>query len=515
MSGVVILGGYVCNIRCLIKLLVLGFCLILQRPTLSKTLHIVARFGSANLLNQYPGEDHVILNLTHPPLVILDDRWEWKCLICRALPSKESDSLVFSGKKDKKLFSYWEIDPSYFWSTGDPVTGYDVKRTLNLLRTRLVHINRIIKSVDVDKENPRKFRVVFRHFQSTYPQLLALRLIPKNNDLSVSYGPYRIAAWTDQNVQLSRNSPSRIAGWKFDVIRFLFPQKNIWDLVKRKPSNATIVLSSAFRRSLFDHESGLDYESRYYDFVHGAEPVMEALLFNLRNPKLVNSKVRRKLSKTLGDFISLNESFSIGSYVTETFSHPSDPICPVYLKSGDRVIANEAKIEVPRELELVLPDVPDKVRLSKLIEKAWSRRGITVIRKVVSESYFREKVLKESNFRDLALVSWKIAPGTIPLDVFHSKEIPSYSNGFRGLNLSGWVNREVDTLFDKLRRSKSPHFTTQVCEKLQVFFGEDQPMIPIVFRPYTVAASRDIIGFSPTMHLYGVSLFGSSWDLGM
>ena len=462
------------------------------------------------LMEQAPGDDHAILNLTHPPLVMLNKSWQWQCLVCKSIPNRDDDTLKTKGRRrSKKVISQWEINPEYFWSNGEPVTGYDVKRTINLLRPRLTHINKMIKDIKIDSKDPRKFKVIFRSFRSTFPQLFAIRLIPRNQSLEMTYGPYKIQSWEQNTVKLRKNRFSRNIGWHFSHVHFLAPARNRKLIFTKKVAQTTIVMPSAMPTDAQLLTKNLhDKKDQVFDFHSGASPVLETLYFNLRNPGLTNVRVRQTLAKALDTVKITKQVYGDNGFAASTFSHPSDPICPVQLPPK---ATDSAKMELPKKLEITFLKSPEKNAIFKALVAAWTPLGIKVIKKEVSQTFYANRVLKESHFQDLALVSWHTAPGTIPINFFYSKSIPSYGNGFRGQNLTGWVNRDVDSLLKKLHRAKSPESITNICTQLQIFFNADQPMIPIAFKPFSIATTKDLKGFFPVQHLYSVSLFGQNW----
>ena len=487
------------------------FSLAAQAAAASMPLKIIEPINKKpNLLEQMAGEDHTILNLTHPPFVALSKNWQWQCMVCKKIPNKEDGSLKKARKRRvKKIHTNWEIKDTYFWSNGEPVTGYDVKRSINLLRPKLTHINKLVKDIKVDENNPRKFSIIFRSYRSTFFQLLAIRLIPRDHSLKLSYGPYRVSVWGKNAVKLRKNIYDRKGDVSFDTIDIIDGNA---DTLLKKPRYPTIVMPGALAKEP-EILKNLEKKGRKngYKFYTETSPELISLFFNLRNPDFANKKVRIALAKALYDQQIGAAYYGDSSYKTQSFSHPADPICPVELLEKESQPEETKKIPLPKKIRIALPNTPRKKAYFESIKKAWQGLGIKVEKTIVSEAFFKERVLQEAHFKDLALVSWRTSPGTLPLSVFYSKEIPSYENRFKGQNITGWLNREVDDLLKAFYKAKSQKDLVHVCEKLHRNFKKDQPIIPLSFTPMTIAVSSDIKGFLPIWHLYSSSLYARDW----
>ena len=416
------------------RLALRSIILFYTSTTIAQTLILdTGKQEKINPLWQQPGQNHDALNMTHPPIFSLNKKWLWECNICQTLPTLLTKKI---SRRKAVYFSEWQLKKNLKWSNGSTINGYDVKRTLNLLRPHLPTINQSIKSITIDPDDPKKFTVVFRTKFHDFYKFFAIRLLPKEVTWNISYGPYKIDSWPERGPILSRNpyfSEPNIGS--FERISF---QKLT---EKKKDEHPFLKISN-------DHDKRRPSEK----FESTISTNLKVIALNLRNPLFNNQKLRSHLSDVIDRSLLNKTFFNEDGHPTDSFMHPADPICLPHLGTqsveGSRAIWTGKKIRI----ELVYRESKKQKALAEFIKNSWAAAGIEVALKGVSKIFFDTRVLKEAHFSDAVLLDWHIAPGTFPYNVFHSKDIPSFENSYRGMNISGWINRYVDRHLVNLKK---------------------------------------------------------------
>jgi peptide/nickel transport system substrate-binding protein len=104
-------------------------------------------------------------------------------------------------------------------------------------------------------------------------------------------------------------------------------------------------------------------------------------------------------------------------------------------------------------------------------------------------------------------------PGADALYNMHSSNIPAKPNGYRGGNYSGYKNPRSDQLLDQLQRSLDPSFRRIALNELQAIWQSDLPVLPLLLRPITTAATTRLVNFRPTPAVAGETWNIEQWDL--
>lgn len=212
-------------------------------------------------------------------------------------------------------------------------------------------------------------------------------------------------------------------------------------------------------------------------------PLIETLVYNVRNGDDQGSDIYRPLSNPLTRAAISNciDRYALGNYdlrgypvITDSFLVPYDlPIDEIWLpfsrsmseakeyfeRSGwtdndndpttPRVSKNISGVKDGTKLILdyAVVNTPLRVGMADTISKMLMDCGVGVQTKIVeAEQYFAASsngTLASADFdiAQFAFGSYEIDP---PCEVFSSMEIPQLSNGWQGVNYSGYINRDYD-----------------------------------------------------------------------
>lgn len=467
-----------------------------------------------------PGSNATILNFSHPPVVRMNDKWQWDCFLCQKMPELVREVRQIRGKKVSIYTTEWEIKPEFFWQNGNPVTGYDVQRTLRMLRRRAPSLNEMIRGVVVDSQNPRKFHVEFREDLGSYKQLMSIRLMPQKlhskTELPESYGIWRLTAWQKNKATLVLNQYYQGPKPKYHRI----------EVSNQSPANMPPPADLIVDAKKPHQSPTIKTPDLVTDFYTNTN--LDIAILNLRNPKFADKRLRQALSLAIDREAFVNSYYQNYGVAASSFPHPSDPTCPVVFpetKDTDTaaILLRRAGYRYAKDGQLESPDgEPFAIKITyeddghnraiyDALKAAWTSIGIMVSGEKVSHDRYQEKVLPEAYFEDALIATWQVVPGQVPWGVFSSKRIPSKANRFHGNNISGWVNREVDNLLKDSATENSVGQHREICRDLVKHFDEDRPILPLAFGYSVLHYSKSMKPIRPIRHVYDFSMFYDKW----
>jgi peptide/nickel transport system substrate-binding protein len=116
---------------------------------------------------------------------------------------------------------------------------------------------------------------------------------------------------------------------------------------------------------------------------------------------------------------------------------------------------------------------------------------------------------------DIVEFAWvnSFDPGSDALYNMHSASIPTRTNGYRGGNYGNYKNPRNDQLLDQLQRSLDPGFRRIALLEAQSIWQSDLPVLPLLLRPITTAASTRLTNFRPTPAPAGETWNVEQWDV--
>jgi ABC-type transport system substrate-binding protein len=95
----------------------------------------------------------------------------------------------------------------------------------------------------------------------------------------------------------------------------------------------------------------------------------------------------------------------------------------------------------------------------------------------------------------------------------HSTSVPTAANGYRGGNYGDYKNPRNDTLLTQLQISLDPNFRRIAMNEAQTIWQTDLPVLPLLLRPITTAATPRLQNFRPTPAPAGETWNVEQWDL--
>lgn len=145
------------------------------------------------------------------------------------------------------------------------------------------------------------------------------------------------------------------------------------------------------------------------------------------------------------------------------------------------------------ELELVTVNSKENTKAAELVAGFWQGVGVKVNLKLVEPRDISRTVLKDRAY-DILLYGEIIGVDPDPYPFWHSSQID-----YPGLNLSRYVNRNVDALIEKIRLTASTEATAELYRKFQDLVLSEVPAIFLYMPTYTYATMADLQGVETSL----------------
>ena len=524
------------------------------------------------------GSNNWLTPFIAPAMVEVDSNWNWVCTICTEIPNYKNDTIEvikIPKVRHKVLKTWWEIRAGIVWGDGTQVTGNDVAKTVNMIKKQLIKSKSFelfpIRSIRINKDNPRKFAIIFNQVRSDFFQLLNISLIPSHivSEIAFSAGspsdsPEKvIIKWYDKQkkiISMKEPNPALYYGswypFKQDSKKLILkkhpkyaskhPLKNEnFSKIKIKRYLSSNSLINAIKNnsidlilegnltvheatSLINNQQNMAANERNFRVISTAGSKLEQLIFNLRNPKLAEPGIRQAIAISIDrsriNKILLKEFGEIPAHIF----HPNDPfytdikkeyffdpkkaeklfLDAGWIKSKDNYIyKNKSRFEI----DIVTTKSKLRSKILKLIKEDLKKAGIKVNLIFQNKKTFFTDTIKKANFRDIALISWNRIPAGIPWETFHSQQIPSMINDYSGLNIGGWHRREVNQVLEDMVKDIKYEKQKELSGKLMEIFSLELPTIPLFFTPSFAVISKKVKGFQLSGHIYGSSEAHTRW----
>ncbi|HOY08239.1 MAG TPA: ABC transporter substrate-binding protein [Saprospiraceae bacterium] len=316
--------------------------------------------GAPNNLNPFltsSGYNLYVCNQMFQTLGNLDPKTlEMKPLLAKSIPEVRN---VTEGPYKGSLAYDFEIQEAAKWDNGTPVTAQDILFTMKLMfhpglpTQNWATYYQALQNIEVDPANPKKFTAYYKEYYMlalesmcqffVYPaynydpnnrltNIPLTRFLDKSKaaeltaDINVKIftdefsqpkfayepasvtgsGPYRLESLNDQSAVLVKKT-----GWWGDEaaaetpLLAVYPEKLVYKVVKDEP-----LTENMLRNGELDIVTGLD-AARFvqlksdatltskYDFITNGSIQYARWMFNLRNPKLADARVRRALAQVI------------------------------------------------------------------------------------------------------------------------------------------------------------------------------------------------------------------------
>jgi peptide/nickel transport system substrate-binding protein len=124
---------------------------------------------------------------------------------------------------------------------------------------------------------------------------------------------------------------------------------------------------------------------------------------------------------------------------------------------------------------------------------------------------FFGQTVTERKFPAMAMFAWISSPENVPRSQLHSAHIPSAGNNYSGQNYSGFADKEVDDIIDRIEVELNADKRKRLWYRLQEIYVEELPVIPLYFRAEAYILPHELKGLRPTGHTGPSTLWIEEW----
>ena len=523
--------------------------------------------------------DNYLKFLVLRPLFTYDLQNNLKCDWCVKFPSEENGylKLITENKVNKMLINI-KLKESAKWADGTAITANDFVFSYNLYLENKSESYKYwwmdyIDSVVPDSSDAQKLSIkIIGHDKSLLHFLTMFFIIPyhleskvwkedsfenislyfkntsylKKLDIQGLYnGPFFIKKhdsinkiiYLEQNPYFVYNKPL------FQHIIFKY-QASLDDFISLIKDNNKLVmvkdflyLASSLQDKFINYwQNNNNNIHEWYDFKCQDIDAYEVIIFNLRNPIFKDKRLLKLLwhninKETIEKDIFKNIYPLLYSLKTINRDNIFDKILKLTLNDKlspdllnllewDRSVKDNLLYKDNIKLQLTLDVVklhPLRKKLFKILKLQLNRVGVDLMLHNDFDDEMNSDIVERSNFKDIALLSWVISDfQKIPRVLFHSKEIASYDNNYRGLNIGAWHNYNVDKLLDLQDRpnKSNSHKSINIEEEFLKEYTKDLPFIPLFAHKHCVVIHKYLKNYSFLNRVFpSSSLYIETWGI--
>jgi peptide/nickel transport system substrate-binding protein len=503
----------------------------------------------------HPDANDFLTHLSYRPLVALDEAKQWRCVLCKEIPTFENQGLRIKRKgAQQQLIARWRLRNDATWSDGRPVTAADFLLAYEVLKKAeypsvsslgILHEVEALNTVD----NPREFEVAYLGSSREYFRMAKFFPLPAQvyakiwkecseqfecfadaARLRFANGPYN-GPFTPKMLD---GRLSYTANPNFKGAKKLLPTRTISVSTGAQLSMKELQQYDIITEGVLSQSAAIDLQRSIatqafrdqFSFHFAESSDFMQLAFNHRHPLLSSAKVRQALVVFAQSPTIIQELFAhhqrIPLHFLDAAGWPS-------IKAPKQIDHHRARLNLKSEgwtlvdgslsrdkqafnLEIAVPsDDPTRISIAEQIAKNWMKHGIKASVTKISGEFFRGQFLQRAEFRDAAIFSWKLIPGVVPKSILHSKEIPSFTNHYRGLNISGWHHKEVDQALEKID-AKIDSDDLGLFETVVKATITEAPFMPLYFSNSPSISKRSIGNYQPGSSQRPSSLNAEAWQ---
>lgn len=531
--------------------------------------------AAANVLNPYittSAYPRYVSSQVFQTLGALDpESFELKPLICKAIPKART---ITDGPYKGSLAYDFEILPEAAWDNGTPVTGYDLVFTYKIQLHPLLPLHNFsgyiedIRNIEVDPANPKKFTVYFSKYYILAVETLcqtpifpAYHYDPQNRltdiPLTDMLDPEKAKNLAETNENLKKfaeefqqakytTDPSGISGsgpyrpesigneqtvlvrktnWWGDKLKgtnpllAAYPAKIVYKVQKDegilenmlRTGDLDVVLTMSPTRFLALQKDS--FLAANYDFETRLSFQYNRWLFNLRNPKLADVKVRQALAHLVDYDYLLN---TVQQGMGERLVSPINPIKPYYAKN---IQPYQYNVQKARELlaEAGWTDTDNDGIVDKMIN---GRRTPLTIETIATTASPVTKQLAESieqsaraggvNIKiiplDIQQLTEETKAGRFESALFGLGQYPGWNDFYQnyhsqslspaGDNRGAFANPEMDRLIEEIRSNPDEQKRTELYLQAQQILHDQVPEV------FLYAPKQRYIGSKRHKHVF-------------
>ncbi|PIS11093.1 MAG: ABC transporter substrate-binding protein [Bdellovibrio sp. CG10_big_fil_rev_8_21_14_0_10_47_8] len=528
---------------------------------------ITQEFENMNPLIMTMSASLYMYGLVGRALVSMNTSGKWYPQLAKSIPTIENGGakiITVNGKKTVQ--AVWEIVPKAKWSDGKPVTCEDFQFARNVAENPNVSIASKetytqVEKIEWDTKTPQKCTFTYDKARWDFNQLGQFFPLPKHLEEAVykQWGSKREGYETNSNYNKNPtmaglyNGPYIVQEVKLGSHVSFIPNKYFYGsaphlkriVIKLIPNTGT--LEANLRSGTIDAVSSLGFsfdqalafekrvksESLPFNVSFKPSLTYEHIDLNLDNPLLKDVRVRKALVFAINredlvkalfegkQTVAIHNLASIDPWYT---NDPKKIVLYPYSKREASKLLDEAGWKMEKDgyrhkdgkkLTLqFMSTAGNKIRetVQPYLQAQWKTVGIDVQIKNEPARVFFGETTKKRNFGAMAMFAWVSSPEVSPKPQFHSSQIPTAKNGWSGQNITGWNDKKVDELCEKIDVEFDSKKRIGLAHELLKLYTDEVPTIPLYYRADVAVVPKTLKGFHLAGHQFSETNEVEKWQ---
>lgn len=497
-------------------------------------------------------------------LAYITPEGKWAVQLAKTIPSIENK--LAKKEKDGTLTAKWEIIENAKWGDGVAITCDDVKFAWEIglnenvsLASREAYTD--IKLIDVDAKNPKKCTVTYKQakwdFYKNTPSPM-----PRHVEEAVfkQYGSKKEGYDTNSLYNKAPETPGLYNGpYMISEIKlgshvsfvrnpnFYGKKANIEKVIVKLIANTSALEANLASGDIdmispvgvsFDQAITMDKKAKAENqpIVVNFKPslIYEHIDMDLDHPALKDINVRHAIIQAIDRQSMVNSLFDGKQTVALHNLAPIDPWFTndpkkVHIYKYDRKEANKLldvagwkmgsdgyRSKDGKRLSLqFMTTAGNKTRetVQTLIQSQLKSVGIEVqIKNEPARVFFGETTSKR-RYGALAMYAWTSSPESPSKSTLHTNQIVSAANNYTGQNYTGFSNKRVDELFDKIDLEFSAAKRKTMAQEILKIYTEELPVLPLYYRAEVAVTPKNLTGYVLPGHQFYETNNIEDWNL--
>jgi peptide/nickel transport system substrate-binding protein len=500
-------------------------------------------------------------------LNVLDENVEWVPQLAESIPSIENGQARIVGEgKYRHIESNWKIKDNAMWGDGTPVTGHDLVFSHKVALDPKVPVStkqvyQAVKKIVVDKENPKKFKMIHDGVSWSFAKMGDFFIVPKHleepvytkfKDQPDGYRNNTNYAKDPTNPGLY-NGPFTVAEVKFGSHitlkrnpKFFGKEPQLEKVVIKLIPN-TSTLEANLRSGTIDmiNSVGISFDqalslnkklsrgksrhqvnfrpSTTYEHIElnlNKTPALQdkrvrhALMYGLDREAMTQSLFEGKQQTALHFFAPTDPWYTNDPAKIKTYSYNPRKAMALLEQAGFKKKSDGYYYKDGNKLQIsMMSTAGNKVRelVQVFIQNQYKQVGIDLTIKNEPARVFFGQTTFQRKFSGMAMFAFSPLPEDDMRPYLHSNFIPRKENGFSGNNVSAWNSKKLDGILEKMQTEFDAKKRKRLAADLMSFYTEEVQTIPLYYRAEVSVTPKSMKNYRLTSHKFPSTNHIENW----
>jgi len=472
----------------------LGFNFICKFTTLEPQKGGTLRFGIIGrpsyinpVLAQSNDYDKDLIELIYDGLYSIDGQGQLMTNLAEKTETSEDGRTYIIFLKD-----------NVFWHDGMAFTADDVIFTIETIQDPSIRSPLRLNwgGVVVEKLGTHVIRFNLKNPYKPFLQNLTLKIIPKHiweniesrNFLSADYNLKPIGTGPYLFDSLEKNKLGKIISYSLVANENYFKKEPyVSKLIFRSYDNYDLAKSGLLKKEIDGFSpvliEGVDFfkNKKNIQIVSLYLPRYYAIFLNLKNPLFNQKEIRQALDLTISrqeliTEILKEQAFPLEGPFAPEFLEEEFNFPPEYSLEEAKKIIEQLEPD-QRTFVLSLPDNLELIRVANYLATCWEKIGISVELQILPLATLEKEIIQTRSY-DALLFGEIIGQDPDLFSFWHSSQTTD-----PGLNLSGYQNKDLDDLLEKVRQTFNEEQRINDLKMIQNILLEDKPAL-FLYNPF-------------------------------